>query len=300
MYRELLTKVTVVEASAPKKQSAIIVTVSNMDGTMESLAVKQVDGRLESVIKAAIAEAQAALIGTPVDESVASTENDAVEVTVPEVVEETETKINADSENIGENNEASEVAEEVDDFPADEESEEMAIPDSEAEMNALLADFSDTVVGAAKAVIEATDAEPVAESAAVNEADAETAIPAPVISEEPVEDVPVATGEKETSEIPSDTVTEETVTPVTESAPEASDEPEDFMVTMGVHTSSPMMASECAALLAKNNQQERKMLRQAATTVAYAKGRGGNPDVIKQASDYLAYMEAKGLYQKED
>lgn len=116
MYRELLTKVTVVEASAPKKQSAVIVTVSNMDGTMESLAVKQVDGRLEGVIKAAIAEAQAALIGTPVDESVASTENDAVEVTVPEVVEETETKINADSENIGENNEASEVTEEVDDF----------------------------------------------------------------------------------------------------------------------------------------------------------------------------------------
>ena len=71
------------------------------------------------------------------------------------------------------------------------------------------------------------------------------------------------------------------------------------MVTIGVHASNPMWVSECAELLRKGNQQERKMLRQAITTLEYMKTRGGNPDVTKQASDYIAYMEARGLNNKE-
>lgn len=316
MYKvnELLTKVTVVEVSTPKKQAAIIATVSNMDGTLESLSVKQVDGRLEDTIKAAIAEAQAALIGTTPDEEAAvlSTEieendavdADAVEITAPEetlevatgyadAAEETmPTDTGTDTKDIRENSETSEAASEVSeevpgDFPTDEKADEMAIPDSEVELNALLDDIVESAMAPAKAMVDEFAAE----------------LESRVNAEDTVEEVPVAEAAEtpvteETSETPADDVTEEETAPVTEIQPEATDE-EDFMVTIGVHASNPMWVSECAELLRKGNQQERKMLRQAITTLEYMKTRGGNPDVTKQASDYIAYMEARGLNNKE-
>lgn len=334
MYVNVLTKVTVVEVSSPKKQAAIIATVSNMDGTLESLSVKQVDGRLEDTIKAAIAEAQAALIGTTPDDeaAVVSTEieeNDAVdtvvaEVSVPEETPEVAaeyadaaektmpTDTDADSEDIGENNEtfetASEVSEEVPgDFPTNEEADEMAIPDSEAELNALLDDIVESAMAPAKAMVDEFAAEL---ESRVNAEETEAEATEPVAAtadesvEETVEEAPVADEietpvTEETSEAPANDVTEEETAPVTETQPEATDE-EDFMVTIGVHASSPMWVSECAELLRKGNPQERKMLRQAITTLEYMKTRGGNPDVTKQASDYIAYMETRGLNKKED
>lgn len=332
MYvNELLTKVTVIETSAPKKQAAIIATVSNMDGTMESLAVKQVDGRLEDVIKAAIAEAQAALVGTDEADEVetASTEldgneeivSDAVDVTpaeemsdaVTEYTNEAEEAIQTgNTENIGEKKETSEIGEEVPlDFSADDASEEMAIPDSEASMyDELLSDIEKTVFAPEKIKEEVdrfaaeleeriSKTETVENKVATAEPDAvttegiteEATTKTEEVSEDPAEEVP--------SEAKEDGVTEDVTAPVTEDVSETTDDLQDFMVTIGVHASSPMMVSECAELLAKSTPQECKMLRQAVTTVAYAKSRGGNPDVIKQASDYLAYMEAKGLYEKE-
>lgn len=341
MYKvnELLTKVTVVEVSTPKKQAAIIATVSNMDGTLESLSVKQVDGRLEDTIKAAIAEAQAALIGTTPDDeaAVVSTEieendavdADAVEITAPEetpevatgyadAAEETmPTDTGTDTKDIRENSETSEAASEVSeevpgDFPTDEKADEMAIPDSEVELNALLDDIVESAMAPAKAMVDEFAAEL---ESRVNAEETETEATEPVAAttdefvEDTVEEVPVAeetetpvTEEapvtEETSETPADDVTEEETAPVTETQPEATDE-EDFMVTIGVHASNPMWVSECAELLRKGNQQERKMLRQAITTLEYMKTRGGNPDVTKQASDYIAYMEARGLNNKE-
>ena len=328
MYKvnELLTKVTVVEVSTPKKQAAIIATVSNMDGTLESLSVKQVDGRLEDIIKAAIAEAQAALIGTTPDEEAAvlSTEieeNDAVDAVATgyaDAAEETmPTDTGADSEDIGENSETSEAASEVSeevpgDFPTDEKADEMAIPDSEVELNALLDDIVESAMAPAKAMVDEFAAElesRVSAEETETEATELVAATADEFVEDTAEEVPVAeetetpvTEEapvtEETSETPADDVTEEETAPVTETQPEATDE-EDFMVTIGVHASNPMWVSECAELLRKGNQQERKMLRQAITTLEYMKTRGGNPDVTKQASDYIAYMEARGLNNKE-
>lgn len=306
---ELLTKVNVIEVSAPKKQSAIIVTVSNLDGTGESLAVKQVEGRLEDTIKAAIAEAQAAFSVDRVESSDIEEINgprEIEEVDVSDEISETSSINNSieDGEDaVPMDSNAPDIAENAQSVDADTEqaashaisaNAEMAIPDSGAEIDALLSDVSITET-AAETEPETTvnaEMEPNAGTKATEIDDVSEIV-------EKVADESPKTVAEETVDVSTDIVEKEAAAPVEETMENSDVEPEDFMVTIGVHVSSPMMASECAAQLAKNSQQERKMLRQAITTVDYAKTRGGNPEIIKQASDYIAYMESKGLYKKE-
>lgn len=277
-----------VEIKEALGQAVVLATTSNYEGTRETIAVKQVEGRLEDCVKAAIREAEnafnnvddAAVAAVSVDEMVADAVSENADdslTTTDEVVVENEPVAETVADDVVK---AEAEVVKTDAEPEDVSEEEMVIPDpdSDEELKELISD-DDSVS------TENTEETSVTEAIPENESDSEDA--GETVTEEP-EQQPTS---EEAPVVPETETTDNVET----KEPTPSDDA-DFLVTIGGHSTAPIMVSEAARLLLAGDRKEHGVLKGIINTAEWIKTRKGvSPNIAKQVQDYLKYVSAKGV-----
>lgn len=270
-------------------QAVVLATTSNYEGTKETLAVKQVEGRLEDCVKAAIREAEnaffnnaddAAAAAVSVDEMVtdAVSENaDDSLATTDEVVVEDEPVVETVADDVVK---AEAEVVKTDAELKDVSEEEMVIPApvSDAELEELISDDD-------SASTENAEETSVPETVPENESDSKDT------DETVTEESEKQPAPEEAPAVPETETTDNT--DVKEPTPSDDD---DFLVTIGGHSTAPIMVSEAARLLLAGDRKEHGVLKGIINTAEWIKTRKGvSPNIAKQVQDYLRYVSAKGV-----
>lgn len=285
-------------------QAVVLATTSNYEGTRETIAVKQVEGRLEDCVKAAIREAEnaffnnaddAAAAAVSVDEMVtdAVSENaDDSLATTDEVVVEDEPVVETVADDVVK---AEAEVVKTDAEPKDVSEEEMVIPApvSDAELEELISDddsastenAEETATVAETEIPENAEETSVPETVPENESDSKDA------DETVTEESEKQPAPEEAPAVPETETTDNT--DVKEPTPSDDD---DFLVTIGGHSTAPIMVSEAARLLLAGDRKEHGVLKGIINTAEWIKTRKGvSPNIAKQVQDYLRYVSAKGV-----
>lgn len=293
-----------VEIKEALGQAVVLATTSNYEGTIETIAVKQVEGRLEDCVKAAIREAENAFLNNADNVAVAAVSSD--KMVTDATSESTNDSLTTTDESVVENEPIAEQiaddvvkaeaeAEKTDVKPDDVSEEEMVIPDpdSDAELKELISDddpVSTENAGETAAVVETeisenTEETSVTETVSENESDSKDA--GETATEKPEQQpAPEKAPEVPETEPANDSETKE---------PATSDD-EDFLVTIGGHSTAPIMVSEAARLLLAGDRKEHGVLKGIINTAEWIKTRKGvSPNIAKQVQDYLKYVSAKGV-----
>lgn len=292
-----------VEIKEALGQAVVLATTSNYEGTRETIAVKQVEGRLEDCVKAAIREAEnafnnvddAAVAAVSVDEMVADAVSENADdslTTTDEVVVENEPVAETVADDVVK---AEAEVVKTDAEPEDVSEEEMVIPDpdSDEELKELISDddsvstenSEETVAVAETEIPESTEETSVTEDIPENESDSEDA--GETVTEEP-EQQPAS---EEAPVVPETETTDNVET----KEPTPSDDA-DFLVTIGGHSTAPIMVSEATRLLLAGDRKEHGVLKGIINTAEWIKTRKGvSPNIAKQVQDYLKYVSAKGV-----
>lgn len=269
-------------------QAVVLATTSNYEGTKETLAVKQVEGRLEDCVKAAIREAENAFFNNADDAAAAAVSVD--EMVTDAVSENADDSLAATDEVVVEDEPVVEtVADDVvkaeaevvktDAEPKDVSEEEMVIPApvSDAELEELISDDD-------SASTENAEETSVPETVPENESDSKDADE--TVTEE---------SEKQPAPEEAPAVPETETTDNAETKEPTSDD-DDFLVTIGGHSTAPIMVSEAARLLLAGDRKEHGVLKGIINTAEWIKTRKGvSPNIAKQVQDYLRYVSAKGV-----
>lgn len=282
-------------------QAVVLATTSNYEGTKETLAVKQVEGRLEDCVKAAIREAENAFFNNADDAAAAAVSVD--EMVTDAVSENADDSLAATDEVVVEDEQVVEtVADDVvkveaeavktDAEPEDVSEEEMVIPApaSDAELEELISD--DDSVPTENAEETAT----VAETEIAEETSVPETVPENESDSKDADETVTEESEKQPApeEAPAVPETETTDNAETEE-PTPSDD-DDFLVTIGGHSTAPIMVSEAARLLLAGDRKEHGVLKGIINTAEWIKTRKGvSPNIAKQVQDYLRYVSAKGV-----
>lgn len=270
-------------------QAVVLATTSNYEGTKETLAVKQVEGRLEDCVKAAIREAENAFFNNADDAAAAAVSVD--EMVTDAVSENADDSLATTDEVVVEDEPVAEtVADDVvkveaevvktDAEPKDVSEEEMVIPApvSDAELEELISDDD-------SASTENAEETSVPETVPENESDSKDA------DETVTEESEKQPAPEEAPAVPETETTDNT--DVKEPTPSDDD---DFLVTIGGHSTAPIMVSEAARLLLAGDRKEHGVLKGIINTAEWIKTRKGvSPNIAKQVQDYLRYVSAKGV-----
>lgn len=285
-------------------QAVVLATTSNYEGTRETLAVKQVEGRLEDCVKAAIREAENAFFNNADDAAAAAVSVD--EMVTDAVSENADDSLAATDEVVVEDEPVVEtVADDVvkaeaevvktDAEPKDVSEEEMVIPApvSDAELEELISDddsastenAEETATVAETEIPENAEETSVPETVPENESDSKDA------DETVTEESEKQPAPEEAPAVPETETTDNT--DVKEPTPSDDD---DFLVTIGGHSAAPIMVSEAARLLLAGDRKEHGVLKGIINTAEWIKTRKGvSPNIAKQVQDYLRYVSAKGV-----
>ena len=284
-------------------QAVVLATTSNYEGTRETFAVRQVEGRLEDCVKAAIREAENAFFNNADDAAVAAVSVD--EMVADAVSENADDSLTTTDEVVVENEPVAEtVADDVvkaeaevvkTDAESDVSEEEMVIPDpdSDEELKELISDddsvstenSEETVAVAETDIPENTEETSVTEDIPENESDSEDA--GETVTEEP---------EQQPAPEEAPVVPETEATDNVETKEPTSSDDDDFLVTIGGHSTAPIMVSEAARLLLAGDRKEHGVLKGIINTAEWIKTRKGvSPNIAKQVQDYLKYVSAKGV-----
>lgn len=270
-------------------QAVVLATTSNYEGTKETLAVKQVEGRLEDCVKAAIREAENAFFNNADDAAAAAVSVD--EMVTDAVSENADDSLAATDEVVVKDEPVVEtVADDVvkveaevvktDAEPEDVSEEEMVIPApvSDAELEELISDDdSASTENAEETSVSETVPENESNSKDTDETVTEESEKQPAPEEAPAVPETETTDNAETEE------------------PTPSDD-DDFLVTIGGHSTAPIMVSEAARLLLAGDRKEHGVLKGIINTAEWIKTRKGvSPNIAKQVQDYLRYVSAKGV-----
>lgn len=270
-------------------QAVVLATTSNYEGTKETLAVKQVEGRLEDCVKAAIREAENAFFNNADDAAAAAVSVD--EMVTDAVSENADDSLAATDEVVVKDEPVVEtVADDVvkveaevvktDAEPEDVSEEEMVIPApvSDAELEELISDDdSASTENAEETSVPETVPENESNSKDTDETVTEESEKQPAPEEAPAVPETETTDNAETEE------------------PTPSDD-DDFLVTIGGHSTAPIMVSEAARLLLAGDRKEHGVLKGIINTAEWIKTRKGvSPNIAKQVQDYLRYVSAKGV-----
>lgn len=270
-------------------QAVVLATTSNYEGTKETLAVKQVEGRLEDCVKAAIREAENAFFNNADDAAAAAVSieemvTDAVSenaddslATTDEVVVEDEPVVETVADDVVK---AEAEVVKTDAELKDVSEEEMVIPApvSDAELEELISDDD-------SASTENAEETSVPETVPENESDSKDA------DETVTEESEKQPAPEEAPAVPETETTDNT--DVKEPTPSDDD---DFLVTIGGHSTAPIMVSEAARLLLAGDRKEHGVLKGIINTAEWIKTRKGvSPNIAKQVQDYLRYVSAKGV-----
>ena len=285
-------------------QAVVLATTSNYEGTKETLAVKQVEGRLEDCVKAAIREAENAFFNNADDAAATAVSVD--EMVTDAVSENADDSLAATDEVVVEDEPVVETAADdvvkveaeavkADAEPEDVSEEEMVIPSpaSDAELEELISD--DDSVSTENAEETATVAE-----TGIPENAEETSVPETVPENESdskdTDETVTEESEKQPAPEEAPAVPEtETTDNAEEKEPTPSDD-DDFLVTIGGHSTAPIMVSEAARLLLAGDRKEHGVLKGIINTAEWIKTRKGvSPNIAKQVQDYLRYVSAKGV-----
>ena len=285
-------------------QAVVLATTSNYEGTRETLAVKQVEGRLEDCVKAAIREAENAFFNNADDAAAAAVSVD--EMVTDAVSENADDSLAATDEVVVEDEPVAEtVADDVVKVEAevvktdaelkDVSEEEMVIPApvSDAELEELISDDDSASTENAEETATVAETE-------IPENAEETSVPETVPENESdskdTDETVTEESEKQPApeEAPAVPETETTDNAETEE-PTPSDD-DDFLVTIGGHSTAPIMVSEAARLLLAGDRKEHGVLKGIINTAEWIKTRKGvSPNIAKQVQDYLRYVSAKGV-----
>ena len=285
-------------------QAVVLATTSNYEGTKETLAVKQVEGRLEDCVKAAIREAENAFFNNADDAAAAAVSVD--EMVTDAVSENADNSLAATDEVVVEDEPGVEtVADDVvkaeaevvktDAEPEDVSEEEMVIPApvSDAELEELISDddsastenAEETATVAETEIPENAEETSVPETVPENESDSKDA------DETVTEESEKQPAPEEAPAVPETETTDNA--DVKEPTPSDDD---DFLVTIGGHSTAPIMVSEAARLLLAGDRKEHGVLKGIINTAEWIKTRKGvSPNIAKQVQDYLKYVSAKGV-----
>lgn len=285
-------------------QAVVLATTSNYEGTKETLAVKQVEGRLEDCVKAAIREAENAFFNNADDAAATAVSVD--EMVTDAVSENADDSLAATDEVVVEDEPVVEtVADDVvkaeaevvktDAEPKDVSEEEMVIPApvSDAELEELISDddsastenAEETATVAETEIPENAEETSVPETVPENESDSKDA------DETVTEESEKQPAPEEAPAVPETETTDNT--DVKEPTPSDDD---DFLVTIGGHSTAPIMVSEAARLLLAGDRKEHGVLKGIINTAEWIKTRKGvSPNIAKQVQDYLRYVSAKGV-----
>ena len=285
-------------------QAVVLATTSNYEGTKETLAVKQVEGRLEDCVKAAIREAENAFFNNADDAAAAAVSVD--EMVTDAVSENADDSLAATDEVVVEDEPVVEtVADDVvkaeaevvktDAEPEDVSEEEMVIPApvSDAELEELISD--DDSVSTENAEETATVAE-----TGIPENAEETSVPETVPENESdskdTDETVTEESEKQPAPEEAPAVPETETTDNAEAKEPTPSDDDDFLVTIGGHSTAPIMVSEAARLLLAGDRKEHGVLKGIINTAEWIKTRKGvSPNIAKQVQDYLRYVSAKGV-----
>lgn len=285
-------------------QAVVLATTSNYEGTKETLAVKQVEGRLEDCVKAAIREAENAFFNNADDAAAAAVSVN--EMVTDAVSENADDSLAATDEVVVEDEPVAEtVADDVvkveaevvktDAEPKDVSEEEMAIPApvSDAELEELISDDDSASTENAKetATIAETEIPENAEETSVPETVPENESDSKDTDETVTEESEKQPAPEEAPAVPETETTDNAET----EEPTPSDD-DDFLVTIGGHSTAPIMVSEAARLLLAGDRKEHGVLKGIINTAEWIKTRKGvSPNIAKQVQDYLRYVSAKGV-----
>lgn len=279
-------------------QAVVLATTSNYEGTKETLAVKQVEGRLEDCVKAAIREAENAFFNNADDAAAAAVSVD--EMVTDAVSENADDSLAATDEVVVEDEPVAEtVADDVvkveaevvktDAEPKDVSEEEMVIPApvSDAELEELISDDD----SASTENAEETEIPENAEETSVPETVPENESDSKDTDETVTEESEKQPAPEEAPAVPETETTDNA--DVKEPTPSDDD---DFLVTIGGHSTAPIMVSEAARLLLAGDRKEHGVLKGIINTAEWIKTRKGvSPNIAKQVQDYLRYVSAKGV-----
>lgn len=285
-------------------QAVVLATTSNYEGTKETIAVKQVEGRLEDCVKAAIREAENAFFNNADDAAAAAVSVD--EMVTDAVSENADDSLAATDEVVVEDEPVVEtVADDVvkaeaevvktNAEPKDVSEEEMVIPApvSDAELEELISD--DDSVSTENAEETATVAE-----TGIPENAEETSVPETVPENESdskdTDETVTEESEKQPAPEEAPAVPETETTDNAEAKEPTPSDDDDFLVTIGGHSTAPIMVSEAARLLLAGDRKEHGVLKGIINTAEWIKTRKGvSPNIAKQVQDYLRYVSAKGV-----
>lgn len=285
-------------------QAVVLATTSNYEGTKETLAVKQVEGRLEDCVKAAIREAENAFFNNADDAAAAAVSVD--EMVTDAVSENADDSLAATDEVVVEDEQVVEtVADDVvkaeaevvktDAEPKDVSEEEMVIPApvSDAELEELISDDDSASTENAEetATVAETEIPENAEETSVPETVPENGSDSKDADETVTEESEKQPAPEEAPAVPETETTDNA--DVKEPTPSDDD---DFLVTIGGHSTAPIMVSEAARLLLAGDRKEHGVLKGIINTAEWIKTRKGvSPNIAKQVQDYLRYVSAKGV-----
>lgn len=285
-------------------QAVVLATTSNYEGTKETLAVKQVEGRLEDCVKAAIREAENAFFNNADDAAATAVSVD--EMVTDAVSENADDSLAATDEVVVEDEPVVETAADdvvkveaeavkADAEPEDVSEEEMVIPSpaSDAELEELISD--DDSVSTENAEETATVAE-----TGIPENAEETSVPETVPENESdskdTDETVTEESEKQPAPEEAPAVPETETTDNAEAKEPTPSDDDDFLVTIGGHSTAPIMVSEAARLLLAGDRKEHGVLKGIINTAEWIKTRKGvSPNIAKQVQDYLRYVSAKGV-----
>lgn len=282
-------------------QAVVLATTSNYEGTKETLAVKQVEGRLEDCVKAAIREAENAFFNNADDAAAAAVSVD--EMVTDAVSENADDSLAATDEVVVEDEPVVETAADdvvkveaeavkTDAEPKDVSEEEMVIPApvSDAELEELISDDDSASTENAEETATVTETE-IAEETSVPETVPENESDSKDADETVTEESEKQPAPEEAPAVPET----ETTDNAEEKEPTPSDD-DDFLVTIGGHSTAPIMVSEAARLLLAGDRKEHGVLKGIINTAEWIKTRKGvSPNIAKQVQDYLRYVSAKGV-----
>lgn len=290
-----------VEIKEALGQAVVLATTSNYDGTRETLAVKQVEGRLEDCVKAAIREAENAFFNNADDAAAAAVSID--EMVTDAVSENADDSLAATDEVVVEDEPVVETAADdvvkveaeavkTDAEPKDVSEEEMVIPApvSDAELEELISDDDSASTENAEETATVTETE-IAEETSVPETVPENESDSKDADETVTEESEKQPAPEEAPAVPETETTDNAET----EEPTPSDD-DDFLVTIGGHSTAPIMVSEAARLLLAGDRKEHGVLKGIINTAEWIKTRKGvSPNIAKQVQDYLRYVSAKGV-----
>ncbi len=285
-------------------QAVVLATTSNYEGTKETLAVKQVEGRLEDCVKAAIREAENAFFNNADDAAAAAVSVD--EMVTDAVSENADDSLAATDEVVVEDEPVVETAADdvvkveaeavkTDAEPKDVSEEEMVIPApvSDAELEELISDDDSASTENAEETATVTETE-------IPENAEETSVPETVPENESdskdADETVTEESEKQPAPEKAPAVPETETTDNAETEEPTPSDDDDFLVTIGGHSTAPIMVSEAARLLLAGDRKEHGVLKGIINTAEWIKTRKGvSPNIAKQVQDYLRYVSAKGV-----